>query len=116
MVGNKTDLYEKEVVSEEEGKAFADKINAIFILTSAKDNTGINDLFQIIGEKYIKKMMMAELEGLRKMNKKHMKNSDKDRMKFLEDEEKKIKLEAEKRKKEEERKFKDNNLLKFIDF
>jgi Ras-related protein Rab-22 len=53
VVGNKSDLYNKEEVKEEDGKQFADKIGAIFELTSAKNNTGINDLYMNIAEKYL---------------------------------------------------------------
>ena len=50
---NKSDLYEKEKVAEEEAKAFADKIDAIFKTTSASSNNGIDTLFTYIGKKYL---------------------------------------------------------------
>ncbi len=53
IAGNKCDLYEKEKVAESEAKEFADKIGAIFELTSAANNTGIDELFQDVGNKYL---------------------------------------------------------------
>ena len=41
IAGNKSDLYEQESVPEEEAREFANRIGAIFALTSAKDNAGI---------------------------------------------------------------------------
>lgn len=45
IVANKSDLIEKQKVSIEEGKEFATSYNSSFHLTSAKLNTGIEDLF-----------------------------------------------------------------------
>lgn len=53
IAANKSDLYDKEEVSDEEGSAFAKKIGAIFKTTSAKSNTGIDALFDRIGTKFI---------------------------------------------------------------
>ena len=53
LAGNKCDLCESEVVTEEEGKEFAEGMGAIFKLTSPKYKTGINDLFQTIGYKVL---------------------------------------------------------------
>ena len=53
VAGNKCDLYEEEKVTEIEAREFADSIGAIFELTSARNNTGINDLFQKVGNKYL---------------------------------------------------------------
>ena len=53
IAGNKCDLYENENVPEAEAREFADKIGAIFELTSAQNNTGINELFQNVGNKYL---------------------------------------------------------------
>ena len=51
IVGNKSDLYENEQVSDKEGKLFAKEINAIFKSTSALSNRGINSLFTDIAKK-----------------------------------------------------------------
>ena len=53
LVGNKCDLFESEVVTEEEGKELAEDIGAIFKLTSPKEKIGIDELFQTIGYKIL---------------------------------------------------------------
>ncbi len=54
IIGNKTDLFDEEVVSEEEGKRFAESKNAKFQLVSAKeDPDGINKLFDNLFEEII---------------------------------------------------------------
>ena len=53
VCANKYDLYQKATVKDEDGKQFADKINAIFQNTSAASNTGINILFEHLGKKII---------------------------------------------------------------
>ena len=52
VVACKNDLYEAQQVKDEEGKEFAKSINGIFQSTSAKSNSGIENLFQNIGHKY----------------------------------------------------------------
>jgi small GTP-binding protein len=52
VVGNKYDLYESSQVSNEEALEFAKSIRAIFQYTSAKQSSGINELFNNIGNKY----------------------------------------------------------------
>ena len=53
VAGNKCDLYENEKVSENEAREFAEQIGAVFELTSAANNTGITELFQDVGNKYL---------------------------------------------------------------
>lgn len=53
MVGNKSDRCELKQVPDEEAKSFAEEINAIYHLASAKDGTGIKELFYYIGKKYL---------------------------------------------------------------
>ena len=53
LVANKYDLYEKREVSNEEGEEFAKSIGAIFASTSAKNDSGINFLFENIGRKIL---------------------------------------------------------------
>jgi len=53
VAGNKCDMYDKEEVSENEAKQFAEKIGAFFGITSAKNNTGINELFMNAANKFV---------------------------------------------------------------
>eukprot|EP01016_Furgasonia_blochmanni_P050790 TRINITY_DN7905_c0_g3_i1.p1 TRINITY_DN7905_c0_g3~~TRINITY_DN7905_c0_g3_i1.p1 ORF type:complete len:214 (+),score=55.71 TRINITY_DN7905_c0_g3_i1:66-707(+) len=50
VVGNKCDLRDQQIVTPEEAKKFAGELGAMFTLTSAKENTGIDALFQDISE------------------------------------------------------------------
>ena len=51
LVGNKTDLFEVQRVEEEKARKLAEDNEAIFCLTSAKNDSGIKDLFKKIAEK-----------------------------------------------------------------
>ena len=53
VAGNKCDLYETEAVNESDAREFAKSIGAIFGLTSAQNNTGINELFTDIGNRFL---------------------------------------------------------------
>ena len=53
LAANKDDLYNEATINEKEGQAYADTIGAIFKRTSALSNVGIDDLFQLIGKKYL---------------------------------------------------------------
>lgn len=46
-------MYEHEEVEESEGKELAKELNAIFQKTSAKESTGVDELFVKIGKKFI---------------------------------------------------------------
>ena len=61
IVGNKSDLYEYEEVSEDEAKEFAKSIKAIYQQTSACNGSGVNELFDKIGNKIIKPETFEEL-------------------------------------------------------
>ncbi len=50
----KSDLNKDNQVSEEEARKFAEKINALFQKTSAKNNSGIDELFESIAKKIYK--------------------------------------------------------------
>ena len=54
FAANKSDLFEKEKVNENEARAYAQSLNAVFEPTSAKDRNGIDELFMEVGEKYLK--------------------------------------------------------------
>ena len=53
IAGNKCDLYEERQVENETGEEFAKSINAIFVETSAKNDTGLDKLFENIGYKIL---------------------------------------------------------------
>ena len=54
IVGNKKDLFEKEVVDEEQAKNLANDLNANFFLISAKfDKQSIDKIFDILLDEYI---------------------------------------------------------------
>ena len=50
MAGNKSDNYLHVEVKDEEGKSLAKEINAIYMRTSAKLNTCIDQMFMAIGK------------------------------------------------------------------
>ena len=52
IIANKSDLIELEKVDEEAARNYANEVNAIYAKTSAKDNIGVNDLFEEIAKKY----------------------------------------------------------------
>ena len=62
VAGNKSDLYENEEVKEEEAREWAKEIGAVFELTSAQNNTGINDLFLNVGYKFLDPSFKPEIE------------------------------------------------------
>ena len=52
VAGNKIDKFEEEAVEPQEGKDFAASIGAEFHLTSALQNTSIDELFQDLGKRF----------------------------------------------------------------
>ncbi|MCQ2817441.1 MAG: GTP-binding protein [archaeon] len=52
IAANKSDLFEQEEVNEQTGRDLATELGAIFFTTSAKNQNGINELFEAIGNKY----------------------------------------------------------------
>ncbi len=53
VVGSKSDCYENEEVPEDEARNYADKINAIYMQTSAKTGNKIENLFEALVRKYL---------------------------------------------------------------
>ena len=53
IAANKCDLYEERKVSDEEGEQFAKSIGAFFASTSAKNDSGITNLFENIAMKML---------------------------------------------------------------
>ena len=49
LIGNKTDLDDKRVITSNQGKEFADTYGLKFIETSAKKNLNVNEAFETLG-------------------------------------------------------------------
>jgi len=62
IAGNKSDLFDKEAVSEEEARKFASEIGAIFRLTSAFNNNNIDELFTAVGNLYLDPKFQDDLK------------------------------------------------------
>lgn len=74
LAGNKLDLFEKEEVNKNEAEEFSAEINATFKLTSALENTSIDDFFTMLGQKYIESSFFKDLyERLASENKQRKK-------------------------------------------
>ena len=96
ICANKSDDYLEQEVPTQEGKNLAKELNAIFMCTSAKEGTGIEDLFNLIATKFIEPSKDIS-ESF--MNKEEI--IEQKKKKFLEEKikNKKIKVETEKNKK-----------------
>ena len=81
IVGNKNDKFEEAVISEEDGKKYADEKKAFFKLVSAKvDSKGIFSLFDSLLDEYIKKTKQNFKQTSFKIdNKKLKKNKNKNK-------------------------------------
>ena len=66
VAANKCDLYDDEAVSEEEARSFANEIGAIFKLTSASTNTGIEELFRALGCRLLDPDYIDDIDGSNK--------------------------------------------------
>ena len=63
MAANKSDLFDKEQVSEAEAREYAKEIGAVFKLTSACTASGIEELFKSIGCKYLDPNFKEDEDG-----------------------------------------------------
>ena len=54
VIGNKSDLYDEQIVSKEEGKEYANKIKALFYETSATGHECIENVFKDVVNNYVK--------------------------------------------------------------
>ena len=62
VIANKNDLNDKRVISEEEGKKFAEKIDALFYETNAKDYEKIYNTFNSIVNEYYEQFIEGKEE------------------------------------------------------
>ena len=62
LVGNKTDLESKRVVSKEEGKKFADENGLLFIETSAQDGTNVEELFTTATSNIVQRVESGKIQ------------------------------------------------------
>lgn len=64
VAGNKSDLFEEEVVKDEEGTSFAENHKAIFKLVSAMTGKeGIDELFELLIKEYVRRKKGSGEEG-----------------------------------------------------
>lgn len=61
IVGNKVELHDEQEVSNKEGEKYAQKHNAIFKTTSAKENKGIKELFEDILDELMDPLIMDDM-------------------------------------------------------
>ena len=86
MAGNKSDLYNNEKVTYEEGLELAKSLNAIYQRTSAKEKSGgVEELFLNIGKKLLDPNSVIEShltkEEKKIWNKNYWKNKSKEKKK-----------------------------------
>ena len=72
LAGNRCDMFDKEAVTEEEARSFANEIGAQFQLTSAFKNLGIEDLFRMVGCKYLDPNFQDKINDETKEEKKNI--------------------------------------------
>ena len=63
VIGNKNDLFESQIVLEENIEAFAEKINGYFYLSSSIDENSVHNLFKDITEKFYYKFIKPKLKN-----------------------------------------------------
>ena len=80
IAGNKSDLYENSQVPLEEGKSYANKVNAIFSETTALNLNSIQDLINSLVKEYIDKFL-KEKEKEKEINTRKQLNKEKNKEK-----------------------------------
>ena len=80
IVGNKSDQYELDnTVNEDEARTYTDKIGGIFKLVSAKNGSGIDDLFNQLLEAYFEKNFPEKvIKNLQRRKSSKLKRNDDD--------------------------------------
>ena len=66
VAGNKSDLYEDQVISKETGEEYAKSINALFYEISAKDHECIENLFKESVTEYVKHIVKSNDDNTKK--------------------------------------------------
>jgi len=98
IAANKSDLYEERQVENETGEEFAKSINAIFVETSAKNDSGIDKLFENIGYKILDpNFNFYDEEEERRKKYKNKKKAEEEEEKVENDEKKQKEQNGEKR-------------------
>ena len=64
IVGNKSDMFEVEAITEEEGRKYAEEVNALYMLVSAKNGDNIENLFRIVASKYLDPFFQDKVEEI----------------------------------------------------
>ena len=62
LVGNKTDLENKRIVSKEEGQKFAEDNGLLFFETSAQDGTNIEEMFTQATSNIVKRVESGKIQ------------------------------------------------------
>ena len=62
LVGNKTDLEDKRVVSKDEGQKFAEDNGLLFFETSAQDGTNIEEMFTQATSNIVKRVESGKIQ------------------------------------------------------
>ena len=57
-------MFEQELVNEEEGRKFAEEVNAVFMLVSAKNGDNIVHLFKTLANKYLDPFFQDQVEEM----------------------------------------------------
>ena len=60
VIANKSDLYEEQVVSKEEGENYAKRINGFFYETSAMDYESVSNAFEGLTKKYVENVLCED--------------------------------------------------------
>ena len=79
LVGNKKDLENKRIISEEEGRKIAEDYNFKFYETSAKTGENVNEIFQKLFEITVKNLKNQKNNNNKNNNNNHKNNNNKDK-------------------------------------
>ena len=115
IAGNKSDLYDIEDVSEQEAREFAKSIGAIFCLTSAERNSGIDELVKNLAKKYLELDSSKDEQNGKKSEPKEIKQEARTETNTIKINEKNF-VEKNKEQKKKKNSFNKFCLLKYLSF